>query len=89
MAKSKYFNIEGIQKPGRCQIVQFGIVKLFEADDEMLWKIYKQGFCQYLQLTAAGHKKYFPERKVIKTEAIKAPVNKNIKKTRSTNTPGT
>jgi len=76
MPRSRYFRIEGIRSPGRVNVLinrnpmKFGEVKLFDLNDEQLWRIYKAGECPYIFLTEAGYKKYFPSKKIISNEKI-------------------
>lgn len=63
--KIKYFEITGIKPPGKVNIFRIGTVKLHEANDDLLLKIYNSGNCHFVKLTAAGYKKYMPKKKTI------------------------
>lgn len=85
MAKRKYFNIRGINPPGRVNLRSRGEVRLHNLSDDELYEIYKEGSdkCPFVSLTPEGYKHYYPSQKTIQTSSTQSKTGSDEKKSSS------
>ena len=65
----KLFKLNGLVSPGRVNLLKYGTVCLENISDQLAEQIWKDG-CPYLELTAEGRAKFFPDEAPIEVKAV-------------------